>query len=133
MREAEQLYKALLNSISEIKKSIKEIGFSNTANIYSISASANFGGNIGWIEQDNLSKKIFAELNKIDKEQHTNVIQVGNEFLILKVEDKKSKEVTFNAELKLNEMINFETNKQLNQFSNIHFRKVKINYSIDEK
>ena len=78
-------------------------------------------------------KKFFAELNKIDKGQNTNVIQVGNEFLILKVEDKKSKEVTFNAELKLNEMINFETNKQLNQFSNIHFRKVKINYSIDEK
>ena len=125
--------KSLNVLVKEIKKSIKEIGFSNTANIYSISASANFGGNIGWIEQDNLSKKIFAELNKIDKEQHTNVIQVGNEFLILKVEDKKSKEVTFNAELKLNEMINFETNKQLNQFSNIHFRKVKINYSIDEK
>ena len=125
--------KSLNVLVKEIKKSIKEIGFSNTANIYSISASANFGGNIGWIEQDNLSKKIFAELNKIDKEQHTNVIQVGNEFLILKVEDKKSKKVTFNAELKLNEMINFETNKQLNQFSNIHFRKVKINYSIDEK
>ena len=125
--------KSLNVLVKEIKKSIKEIGFSNTANIQSISASANFGGNIGWIEQDNLSKKIFAELNKIDKEQHTNVIQVGNEFLILKVEDKKSKEVTFNAELKLNEMINFETNKQLNQFSNIHFRKVKINYSIDEK
>ena len=125
--------KSLNVLVKEIKKSIKEIGFSNTANIYSISASANFGGNIGWIEQDNLSKKIFAELNKIDKGQNTNVIQVGNEFLILKVEDKKSKEVTFNAELKLNEMINFETNKQLNQFSNIHFRKVKINYSIDEK
>ena len=125
--------KSLNVLVKEIKKSIKEIGFSNTANIYSISASANFGGNIGWVEQDNLSKKIFAELNKIDKEQHTNVIQVGNEFLILKVEDKKSKEVTFNTELKLNEMINFETNKQFNQFSNIHFRKVKINYSINEK
>ena len=32
----------------------------------------------------------------------------------------------------LKEMINFETNRQLNQFSNIYFNKVKINYSIDE-
>ncbi|MDC0585758.1 peptidylprolyl isomerase, partial [Candidatus Pelagibacter sp.] len=106
---------------------------SNTANIYSISASANFGGNIGWIEQDNLSRKIFKELDKISKGQNTDIIQVGNEFLILKIEDKKSKEVTINTELKLNEMINFETNKQLNQFSNIHFNKVKINYAINEK
>jgi peptidyl-prolyl cis-trans isomerase SurA len=124
---------SLDKTIKEIKKSIREIGFSNTANIYSISASANFGGNIGWIEQDNLSRKIFKELDKISKGQNTDIIQVGNEFLILKIEDKKSKEVTINTELKLNEMINFETNKQLNQFSNIHFNKVKINYAINEK
>ena len=29
-------------------------------------------------------------------------------------------------------MIEFETNKQLNQFSNIYFNKIKINYSINE-
>ena len=32
----------------------------------------------------------------------------------------------------IKEMINFETNRQLNQFSNIYFNKAKINYSIDE-
>ena len=30
-------------------------------------------------------------------------------------------------------MIDFERNKQLNQFSSIYFNKIKINYSIDEK
>ena len=33
----------------------------------------------------------------------------------------------------LNKMIDFERNRQLNQFSNIYFNKIKINYSIDEK
>ena len=30
-------------------------------------------------------------------------------------------------------MINFETNKQLNQFSRIFFNKARLNYSINEK
>ena len=33
----------------------------------------------------------------------------------------------------LNRMIEFERNRQLNQFSKIYFNKIKINYSIDEK
>ena len=33
----------------------------------------------------------------------------------------------------LEQMIEFETNKQLNQFSNIYFNKIKINYAINEK
>ena len=32
----------------------------------------------------------------------------------------------------LDQMIEFETNKQLNQFSNIYFNKIKINYSINK-
>ena len=30
-------------------------------------------------------------------------------------------------------MIDFERNRQLNQFSTIYYNKIKINYSIDEK
>ena len=41
--------------INKVNSSIKEIGFNNTANIYSISDSAKFGGKIGWINQNNLS------------------------------------------------------------------------------
>ena len=37
--------------IEEIKTSINEIGFSNTASVYSISKSSKFGGKIGWFEK----------------------------------------------------------------------------------
>ena len=35
----------------EIKLSINEIGFNNTANIYSISESSKFGGKLGWVKK----------------------------------------------------------------------------------
>ena len=41
-----------------IKKSISEIGFKNTANIYSESDSSKHGGKIGWINEGQLSKLI---------------------------------------------------------------------------
>ena len=52
----------LIIKIKNIYESIKEIGFKNTANIYSISDSAKFGGDIGWVDkQKRISKKILKE------------------------------------------------------------------------
>ena len=45
----------------------------------------------------------------------------------------KTKKIKINKDYKLKEMIEFERNRQLNQYSNIYFNKIKINYSIDEK
>lgn len=79
----------LNDQIKLIKESIKDIGFNNTANIFSISESAKFGGKIGWVKENNLSKQISKELSKLKIGQHTEVIQVGNNYLMLKIDDKK--------------------------------------------
>ena len=42
--------------IDQIKLSINEIGFDNTANIYSISNSSKIGGDIGWISESGFQK-----------------------------------------------------------------------------
>ena len=122
----------LENQINMIKSSISDIGFNNTASIYSKSESANLGGKIGWVEEENLSKNIIKELKKINKGEFTDIIQFGNNFLILKIEDKKTNKIKTDNDLTLKKMIQFEKNKQLNQFSNIYYNKVKINYTIDE-
>ena len=119
--------------IEKIQLSISEIGFSNSANIYSISDSSKLGGNIGWIEEYNLSELIFDNLKKINEGQFTEVIQMGNNFLILKIEKIRSKKIFLDKDEELNKMIQFETNRQLNKFSRIYFDKTKINYSINEK
>ena len=123
---------SLNEQIMQIQKSIESKGFNNTANIFSLSQSSKYGGKIGWVDQNNLSKAIFAELNKIKIGEYTNTIKVGNNYLILKIEDKRTTKIFINEEKQLKEMINFETNRQLNQYSNIYFNKAKINYSIDE-
>ena len=123
----------LQNQIDLIKKNISEIGFNNAANIFSISDSAKFGGNIGWVDEKNLSEKLLENLRKIDIGQHTDIIQIGNNFIIIKIDEIKESNAPINKEKELAKMIKFETNKQLNQFSRIFFDKSKINYKIDEK
>ena len=119
--------------IDKISKSIEDVGFNNTASIFSISESANIGGKIGWIDENSLSKKIIDKLKNVNVGQYTDTIEFGNNFLILKVEDKKTKKINSDKKKILKQMIEFEKNKQLNQFSNIYFNKMKINYVINEK
>ena len=118
--------------LKDITQSISEVGFNNTANLYSVSDSAKFGGKIGWVEEKKLSKKIIEELRTLDVGQYTNPLQTGGLFLILKIEEIKYEKATINEEEELNKMVKFETSKQLDQFSKIFYKKIKINNTIDE-
>ncbi len=117
----------------KILSSISDVGFNNTANLYSISDTSSYGGKIGWIKETNLTETIKMELEKINIGQHSKVMQIGNNFLILKIEDKRSSNKTIDKKARLEELKKFEINKQLNLYSNIHFNKIKINYSLNEK
>ncbi len=125
--------KSIEDSFKEIKLSIKEIGFNNTANIYSNSDSSKFGGKLGWISSVGLSKNIVEKLRTINKGEFTDIIKIGNDFLILKIEDIRVKDTIIDKEKEIERLINLETNKQLNRFSKIYFNKSKLNYSINEK
>ena len=123
-----------LNEYSgRIKESINEIGFKNTANIYSLSETSKFGGKIGWVDENNLSKVIIDNLNNLKEGEHTDVIQIGNNYLILMIDEIKINKLTIDKEKELKKLIQFETNKQLSQFSKIYFNKVSVNYFVDEK
>ena len=119
--------------INKIRESIKEIGFNNTANIFSIADSSKFGGKIGWVDESNLSETIIQKLKIIDKNQYTDVIQIGNNYLILKIDEIKINKMAIDKKKALKNLIQFETNKQLNQYSKIYFNKISVNYSINEK
>ena len=124
--------KSLENLIKEIELSISEIGFGNTATLFSISESAKFGGKIGWIKRSSLSDKILDELEKIEIGNKTNVIQIGNRYIILKINELEKIKQNIDKDKELNNLIQLETNKQLNRFSKIYFDKTKINYQISE-
>jgi len=124
--------KNLDNKVKNINESIKEIGFKNTANIYSISNTAKFGGEIGWIEEEKLSKKIMQELKKRNINEITLPFQTGGSFMILKIDNIKYEEKIIDKEVQLKKIIQFQTDKQLERFSKIYYNKLKINTSINE-
>ena len=121
------------DQLNQIKLSINDIGFKNTANIYSVSQSSKFGGDLGWVSENSLSKKISEKLSKLKKGETTDAINIGNTYLILKVDEIKLNKITIDKEKELEKLIQAETNKQLNKYSRIYFDKSKINYSISEK
>ena len=119
--------------INNIKNSIETIGFNNTANVYSISDSSKFGGKVGWIDENSLAITILEKLKNLDVGDVTDVIQLGNSYLLIKIEDKRTIEINIDKETELKKMIKFEQNQQLSRFSIIYFNKAKMNYSINEK
>ena len=123
----------LENQLNQILLSIDDIGFKNTANIYSISDSSKFCGELEWINKNSLSKKILKKLSNLKIGEITDLIDLGNSFLILKINDIRTNMIEIDKELEMQKLIKVETNNQLNKFSRIFFNKSKINYSISEK
>ena len=123
----------LNESILKIKKSISEIGFDNTANIYSISESSKFGGKIGWLKEEVLSKEIYESINNLEVKEYSDVIKIENNFIILRIDEIKIVENKIDHEKEKKKLIQIERNKKLEKFSRIYFSKVKRNYLIDEE
>tara|TARA_B110000037_G_scaffold6719_1_gene7214 strand:- start:1003 stop:1929 length:927 start_codon:yes stop_codon:yes gene_type:complete len=120
-----------INMIDKINKSIEEIGFNNTASIFSISDTADKGGKIGWINQTSLSPKILNRLKNLKEGENTKPIKLNNNFLILKIEDMEITNIKIDFKKALNRRLINEQNKQLDKFSTIFFNRVKQNIKID--
>ena len=120
------------DQINEIKKSIDKIGFENTANLYSISDSSKVGGKIGWVRENNLSKEINKNLKGLGENSYTNPIQIGNNFLIVKINKTKQVPIEIDKKKEFDKIVMIETTKQLDKFSNIFYNKIKLNSKISE-
>ena len=118
---------------NEIKKKIMENGFKTAANIYSISSTAKFGGRIGLMNEKQLSPKILKEIKQIKVGEITNTLDVPSGFLILKLEDKIVEKFEKDLKKELENLVRFETDRQLNQFSIIYFNKLKLNSKISHE
>ena len=115
-----------------IENEIKKSGFESAAFSFSISNSSKSGGNIGWVNEDTINQKLKNEIKKIELGQYTKPIVIPGGVLILKLEDIKEIKNEIDIDSKLNELIRYSTNEQLNQFSNIYFNKVKKKIKINE-
>jgi len=119
------------NKYTEILKSIKEIGFENSASIYSISENAKIGGNIGWINENLLNNKIKGSLNNLRIGETTDPIILSNGILILKIMNTRKAKIEIDEKSELKKAIIYERNRQLSQYSKIYYNKIKRNIEFD--
>ncbi len=116
----------------KILKYINDSGFKAAASRFSISNSAKNGGEIGWIKETILSDNLVSLLNKMKRNEITKPIKYPTGYLILRMNDKKEIKQSINFDEELEELVSYEKNKQLNQFSLLLYKKLKQNTIINE-
>jgi len=119
--------KEIQKKYKEVVKSINEIGFENSAATYSFSESAKIGGDIGWVNESLLNNNIRKNINGLKIGEFTKPIILSNGILILKLINTKNSEITVDIENELKKAINYERNRQMNQYSKIYYNKIKKN------
>ena len=119
-------------SYKEIIKSIAEIGFENSASIYSFSESAKIGGDIGWINENSLNNKIKKKIYNLKIGEISKPIILSNGILMLKIINIKYSDNDIDLEAKFKNAISYERNRQLRQYSKIYYNKIKKNLEFDE-
>ena len=120
-----KLYKEILDYININS-------FDAAVSKYSISNSSLSGGKLGWIKETLLSENLVKILNSLKNGSITKPIKYPNGYLVLKINNKREIKQNIDLEKELQEMIKFEQNKQLNQFSLLFYKKLKQNIEINE-
>ena len=68
---------------------------------------------------------------KTNLKNFTDPIVIPGGFLILKIEDQRETEINIDTNKEIEILSREIANKQLNQFSNIYFNKIKKEYQIN--
>ena len=89
----------------EILESIQNIGFKQTALLHSLSESAKFGGEIGWINQNQLSKKIYNKIKNLEIGEFSKPISSAGGSILIFINEKKKIMQKINKDEEIKKMI----------------------------
>ena len=118
---------------SEIKKFRNEIeikGFEQVAIDRSISSSAIKGGDLGWVNENSISKDFKSKIIETPEGKISEPIFLPQGILFFKVRDKKTFEEFINLEDAKNQLVAAEKMKILNMYSLSHYDKLRRTISI---
>ena len=116
--------------IRELKNKIKIEGFESVAISLSISDSASRGGNLGWIKENLISKKLLSIIANTPPGNISEPILLPRGILIFKVRNKRKIEKNINIEETKNELVNSEKTKILNMHSSAHYNNIRSSVSV---
>ena len=109
----------------EIIASIQSIGFKDSAVIHSISESSKLGGEIGWISENQISKKIFLAIKDLEIGEFSKPIITAGGIIFLKVNNKKKVNTSVDKEEQRERLISFEKDRILNEYSIIYYKEIE--------
>ena len=128
----ENISESFNDTLNKLTNSINDVGFENTANIFSISSTSKNGGLIGWVNELQISKIIKKEIINLNKGEVSLPIKVGGGYLLIKINNKRETKQIIDVDNQLKQLIDKETNRQLNTYSLIFYKRLKKNIQIDE-
>ena len=109
----------------DIKESIDKVGFKETVSLYSISDSAKLGGEIGWVNENQISEKIKQIIMDLDQNELSEPFVTAGGIIILRLNEKKSESVKIDKEKEIERIIQSEKNKFFNEYSLIYFKELE--------
>jgi len=109
----------------EILQSIKNRGFEESAALFSISESASSNGKIGWVNETQISEIILNEIKNLEIGMFSKPINTSSGKIILKVNDRKNVSKNLDIEQEKINLIQYEQNKLLNQFSVLYYKEIE--------
>ena len=128
----ENISESFEETLSKLENSIKDIGFENTANIFSISGTSKNGGLIGWVNELQISKILKKNIIQLKKGEVSDPIKISGGYLLIRLNDKKEFEEEVDIETEIKKLISIETNRQLNTYSAIFYKRLRKNININE-
>ena len=112
------------STIKELKKKITNEGFEKVAMNSSISGTAIKGGDLGWINENSISKKFRIKIMGTPVGELSEPILLPEGILIFKVRDKRKTKKRSEEEVK-QQLLNYEKTKMLNLYSLTHYDKLR--------
>ncbi len=129
---APQNQKEFSEKIKKVIETINIFGFETAATKFSISDTSKIGGNIGKIKENQISKELKKEIQKLKVNDFSKPIFINNNYLIIKVNQKRIINEEFDENKIVKEIIRIEKDKQYQNFSQIYYNKIKLNSQINE-
>ena len=117
--------------IEEIKKRIEAEGFENVAIISSIAASAPRGGDLGWLNENKISKKFKSKIFETPVGGITEPIVLKEGILFFYIKDKRKIKNVKNLEQLKEELVQTEKTKILNMYALTHYDNLRRAASIN--
>ena len=116
--------------LKEIYNEIETKGFDNVAIEKSISETAIKGGNLGWINENTITKEFREKIVKTSIGKISEPIFLTQGILFFKIRDKRTLKKFISLEDTKNQLVGAKKTKMLNMYSLSHYDKLIRNISI---